>query len=108
MWKAFSPFSARRVAFSLTLLAGAVVLGLVVNLHYPVRDWLFFRYLRVIAFATVFVVACLAAGHAALVRLLRRTLPVAEHVAVAFPIGVLCFFLVAVALGFAKLYGAPF
>ena len=55
--------------------------------HDPPTDWLLLHYLRAVALAALFGVSCLAAGHAALVALLGRTLPLEEHVTIAFALG---------------------
>lgn len=87
-------------------LAGAIALFLVVvGGHDPPGHWLLFHYLRAGALAALFGLACLAAGHALLVRVLNRTLPIEEHVATAFALGVLLFFLSSFGLGLLGLYG---
>jgi hypothetical protein len=48
------------------------------------------------------------AGHAVVVRVLRRLLPLDEHVAIAFPLGVFVFFLASFGFGIVGLYGLPF
>jgi hypothetical protein len=98
----------RKTLLTLLLVAGVLTLVLVVNRHQPISSWLFFRYLRAIALSAVFASSCLIAGHSALVRVLGRVLPLEEHVAVAFPLGVLVFFLASFLFGVFGLYGLPF
>ena len=100
--------SRQRALAASVLLAAVVVLVVLVSRHIPLNRWLFFRYLRAVALALVFSGSCLAAGHALLVRLLGRLLPLDEHLAIALPLGVLCFFLTSFAFGVVGLYGAPF
>ena len=88
--------------------AGVVVFALVVNRHYPIERWMFLRYARAVAFAGVFGGSCLVAGHAVVVRLLKRTLPLEEHVSIAFAVGVLAFFLTTFVAGILGLYGTAF
>src|SRR3954452_16883412 len=80
-------------ASALVIAAGVLVFAFVVQRHQPLGNWLFFHYLRAAVLAGVFSVSCLVAGHAVLVRVLRRVLPVGEHLAIAFPLGVFAFFL---------------
>jgi hypothetical protein len=99
----------RRAAFlTVLLIVGALIFAFVVNRHHPIAGWLFFRYLRAGALAGVFALTCLIAGHSALVRVLGRVLPLDEHVAVAFPLGIPLFFLASFLFGVLGLYGAPF
>ena len=97
-----------KTLLTVLLAAGALVLALVVNYHRPTTSWLFFHYARAIALGTVFALSCLIVGHSALLRVLGRVLPLAEHVAVAFPLGVLVFFLASFLFGVCGLYGLPF
>lgn len=66
----------------------------VVDQHYPIEQWLFWRYAIMWAACALYLVACVSAGHATVRRLLGRTLPVVEHLAVSFGIGLLWFGLV--------------
>jgi hypothetical protein len=100
---------ARRSRYALgVLVASVLVLAFILDHHQPVQDWLFFRYLRATALAGLFALTCLVAGHAITVRTLRRTLPLEEHVAIAFALGILAFFLSSLAFGLLGLYGLPF
>jgi hypothetical protein len=103
-----APLPVRRWLLVAVLLLGVIAFAAVVDGHYPITQWLFFRYLRAAALAGVFSVACLVAGHGVLVRTLRRTLPFEEHLALAFPLGVLVFFLASSGFGLLGLYGPAF
>jgi hypothetical protein len=100
--------STRRALLASSLVAGGLCFALVVHRHDSIGDWLFFRYLRALALATLFGSSCLVAGHAIVVRTLGRTLPLGEHFAIAFPLGVMLFFLVSFGFGLLGLYGGPF
>jgi len=90
------------------VVAGALLFAFAVNRHQPIGDWLFFRYLRATVLAGLFSATCLVAGHGVVVRVLRRTLPLEEHLAIAFALGVLVFFLASLSFGLLGLYGLPF
>jgi hypothetical protein len=95
-------------ALTALLVLAVVLLGYLLGQHHSLGDWLFFRYFRAVLAAAGFGFASLVAGHAILVRVLGRTLPVGEHVAIAFALGVLAFFLVSFAVGIAGGYGTWF
>jgi hypothetical protein len=101
--------TSRTARWLAAVLALAVVLfGYELGLHQPLGDWLFFRYLRAAVAAAVFGFASLVAGHALLVRILGRTLPLGEHVTIALALGVLAFFLVSFSFGMLGWYGRWF
>ncbi|MCU0687707.1 MAG: hypothetical protein MUF34_36610, partial [Polyangiaceae bacterium] len=85
----------------------------VVNDHSPIKQWLVWTYLVCWGVAALFAASCFAAGHRLLLRLVGPSLPVLEHLACAFPLGVLLFqllvFLAGLAglLGPATFYGVP-
>src|SRR5690606_30894359 len=54
---------------------------------YPIQHWLFWRYLQAAALSAALVLACCSSGFLTLRLLLRRSLPLAEHFALAFAIG---------------------
>lgn len=103
-----SPVAARRWSLAALLAAGVVVFVTIVDAHQPIGGWIFFRYLRAALFAAIFAGACVVAGHAVVVRMLRCVLPLEEHLAVASALGVLVFFLVSFLFGVLGLYGLPF
>jgi hypothetical protein len=80
----------------------------VLHRHEPLQHWLALRYARAVLLAVVFSATCLVAGHALLVRVLRRTLPFEEHLCLALAFGVFAFFLTSFAFGILKLYGPVF
>ena len=99
---------ARRVWLAALFAAGVLVFASVVERQQPISGWIFFRYLKAALFAAIFSGACLVAGHAVVVRSLRRVLPLDEHLAVASAVGVFVFFLASFLFGITGLYGLPF
>jgi hypothetical protein len=97
----------RKVALALMLATAAGIFIWQVNGHYALGDWLFWRYLRYWVAAGVWAASCVAAGHSISVRLLRRTLPLREHIVLSFAIGVFAFFLLMFGCGLLHLYGKP-
>src|SRR6478735_3947055 len=83
----------RRLTLSATLLVSAGFLLALFNQFYPVKDWLFWVYLRVWLGAIAFGAACLCSGHWILTRISRSVLPLVEHVAFAFGLGLFAFYL---------------
>jgi hypothetical protein len=87
------------------LVVGALLIGasvLLLNLtgkHYPVKDWLFWIYLKCWGASLLFFLACVLMGNACLVRILHRTLPLLEHFVGSFAIGAFAFFVVELLVG---------
>ena len=98
----------RRGRLAVAVVVGALVFVVAMSRHQPIESWLFFRYLRAALLAALFAATCLVAGHAVVVRVLRRVLPFEEHFAVSFAIGILVFFLTSFVFGLLGLYGVPF
>jgi hypothetical protein len=95
----------RAAALPVVLLLGALYFASVVGAHYPIGRWLFFRYAGAWLASAAFAAACLSSGHAILRRALGHTLPLAEHAAIAFAVGVYVFFLSMMLAGLAGLLG---
>jgi hypothetical protein len=99
----------RRVGLSLTLAVASVGFGVLGNRHYPIRDWLFFRYAGYWILSLLFAAACFSSGHAVVVRVLGgRVLPLFEHLAVSFAAGVYVFALGSMLGGVLHAYGGVF
>lgn len=98
--------TARTIALVGALAAALVHLGLQLDGHRAIADWLVWRYLGYWAAVGLFSLACLAAGHAVTVRLLGKTWPWIEHLTLSFAVGVLLFFLAMFAAGILRWYGA--
>ncbi len=82
------------------LLGGLAAFGEITETHYPIKHWLFWRYLGYWAASLLWLGACLSSGHALLRTLLgRKTLPVLEHAALAFAVGVVLFSLAVFVVG---------
>jgi hypothetical protein len=96
----------RGIGMPLVLAAGTALFLLQMHQHYPIGQWLFWRYASYWLCCALLAVASLSAGHAILVRLLRRTLPLAEHFTLAFAVGVLSFALGWFVLGLLHLYSS--
>ncbi|MCC6552966.1 MAG: hypothetical protein IT372_08090, partial [Polyangiaceae bacterium] len=99
------PTRLRMIGLPAVALFGIVYFGRTVHAHYRVEQWLFWRYAISWLCAIAWSVACLAAGHAVLKRLLGRTLPLWEHGALSFAVGVYVFYVAMQLAGLAGLYG---
>ena len=77
-----------RWAVAPLLVVEAVGLLMWVNQHYPVSQWLFWKYAAIWAVCAVWTVACTSAGHLLLRRL---NLPFREHLLMSLAVGVLSF-----------------
>lgn len=91
-------------------LAAALLLALgiflaVVNRHYPIAQWLAWRYLTVSALALVWAVSCLSAGYFLLDRLRISIATEDVRAVLAFPLGVFAFQTSLFLLGLAGLLG---
>lgn len=84
--------------------AAAFYLGFV-NEFYPVKEWLFFRYLVAWACTLAFVASSLTAGWRLCRRLLPMALPLSERLVISLTVGVLLFFLGVFIAGCFDLYG---
>src|SRR5690348_10464403 len=74
----------RAVALPIVIAAAIVVFGRILHGHYPIQQWLFWRYAEYWLLSAAWAGACVSSGHAALKRLLGRTLPLLEHAVVSF------------------------
>src|SRR5688572_18526995 len=77
----------RAVGLPLVLIGGACAFGVIAHGHYPVRDWLFFRYAKAWALALYWFAGCMSAGYA-LVRRCSPRLAVSEQLVLAASSGV--------------------
>ncbi len=83
----------RSVALAAVLLAGTGFFLAKVGVRTAISDWLVWSYVKCWAAVLFESAACVAAGHALMVRLLRRTLPLHEHLTLSFAAGLYLFFL---------------
>ena len=95
-----------RVLLPILLAGAAWVFVDQVDDHYPIEHWLFWRYATYWIACAYWSLACLAAGHFTVRKLLGRTLPVLEHLATSFAVGLFEFFLGMFLFGAFKLYDA--
>lgn len=98
----------RVVALTLALLLASGVVLVDVHQHYPIQNWLILRYGVYWLLSLVFSASCVSFGFAALRLTLRGVLPVHEQIALAFPLGLLGFFLVSFIAGLLGLFGPVF
>jgi hypothetical protein len=94
----------RRGALAVAVAAATALFLWQVGQHYSIRDWLFWRYLKYWAYTAFWGLACASSGHAILRRTLRSTLPLREHLVLAFAVGVVAFFLGMFLCGLVGLY----
>ena len=80
----------------------------VVNGHYPIRDWLFWLYAEYLLLCAGWALGCLSTGHRVVLRVWGHPLPLVEHVTLAFASGVLVFFLLVFAGGLLGILGPVF
>ena len=95
--------SIRRVMVPLGACAGLVLFGAIVHRHYPLQNWLFFRYLKVWLLVAYWGIGCLACGHA----IASRVAPgwrASERAVVAGALGFFSFFLLMFVGGLLHLY----
>lgn len=99
----------RRLAVPCVLAGSVVGFGRLAHKHFPIGDWLFLHYAGYWLASIFFAAACFSSGHAVLRRALGgRVLPIHEHVAVSFAVGVYVFFLGMFLGGLLGLYGGVF
>lgn len=94
---------ARYVLLLIVLALGTAKLVASVNEHYPVLEWLVWRYSTYFLWSGGFTLACLSAGHRLQKLLFRRIAPISEHLALSMALGVVVFFLSVFLFGIAHL-----
>lgn len=94
----------RRAVVTVLLLLGTFVFLRTVNGHYPIEHWLIWRYAGSGVACVALAASALGLGHVVVRAVLGRALPVFEHLAVTFPIGVFGFQLCMFAAGAFQLY----
>jgi len=87
------------------LLAGFGLFAYLGHEHYPIQKWMFWRYAGYWVACAAFSLCCVSLGHLVVTKLLRHTLPVAEHLSTSFMLGVFGFFLAMFVAGVLQLYG---
>lgn len=90
-----------KIAAPLVVAAAATFFVTFYGEHYPVAEWLFWRYAIYWVSCAVFSAACLSTGYAVLVRLRVSALPFLESLCLSFTVGVTCFYLAMNVLGHA-------
>ena len=103
--------AARRVRAALlplALLGAAAAFVTYVHPHYPIQQWLFWRYAEVWGWCGLFALACLSLGNLASDGLLNGGYPLRERLALALPLGVFGFYLLMFVSGIAGIYSKGF
>jgi hypothetical protein len=85
------PEKARTIGLVATLLAGAALFAVVVGRHYPLEDWLFWRYLGYWVAALFWASCCAASGYSLLTWFLPAGLSMGERLSLGFVVGVFAF-----------------
>ncbi len=98
----------RPAAATVLLLAGALFFLGFAEQHYPLKHWLFLRYLWGWLYALLFLAGSLAAGWRLLDRVVASWLPRGERFVLAMALGVLAFFGGIFVAGLLDLYGILF
>ncbi len=93
------------VVLTIALLAFTWILAHRLNDHYPIEQWLFWRYAHHWFWTMVFTAACLSSGHAVLARLRPYSVPARERLLLAFGAGLFVFATGMFLAGLARLYG---
>jgi hypothetical protein len=89
---------------SAALVIATAILLASVERHYPIKEWLFWRYASYWTAAITLCISCAAGGHAILRRLLPRPLPWLEQLAISQALGIFAFQLALFVLGIFRLY----
>ncbi|HLV67626.1 MAG TPA: hypothetical protein VKY73_17515 [Polyangiaceae bacterium] len=98
---------ARAAGVALVLLAGFVLLGWVGHRHYPIQEWLFFRYAGYWLAVLLWAASSTGVGALLLERVVRVRLRVLEQVSIAFVLGVFAFEWAMFLLGAVQAYRKP-
>ncbi|HKU39803.1 MAG TPA: hypothetical protein VJR89_16700 [Polyangiales bacterium] len=94
----------RRGGVALGLLLATGILLMSVQRHYPIEQWLFWRYAKYWIAALVWSLGCASLGHRLLRALLGQPLPFLEQLAISQALGVFAFQLIMYVLGMLGLY----
>ena len=98
----------RSFAISAVLLLGLAVFAAAMHEHYPLGNWLFFRYLVYWTLCALMAGSCLALGHRIAGWLGGSAVRFSEHLQFSFACGVLAFGLGVFVAGLLGLYGSVF
>ncbi len=98
----------RSWAFALALTAGSWLLLKEVHQHYPIQQWLFWRYFAYWVGSAAFWLLTTAAGDRVVRLVWKRRLPAREHFAVAFALGLLTTATLIFLAGLAHAFGRVF
>jgi hypothetical protein len=87
------------------MLSALAIYAITAHSHYPIQEWLVWRYLLYWLCTATWLLACLAAGHATVRRVVGHTLPIVEQATIGLAVGVLEFGLAMFVAGIFGLYG---
>ncbi len=97
------------IAITAILVIGLVIFARVVRAHYPISEWLVWRYIGYWIGCLAFSLASLGLGHATIKAALRgRSLPLYEHTICGLCIGMLLFEFAVFGVGLLHAYGTAF
>jgi hypothetical protein len=96
----------RSAATLVVLVAATALFAWIVNGHYPLEDWLFFRYAAYWIATGAWLAGTLGVGHLVVTRAFGLRLPTHEAVVTALAVGLFAFELAMLGLGVARAYRA--
>jgi len=82
----------RSIGLSLASVGAIYLFARVVGTHYPVKNWLFWTYLKIWGYVALFVAGSIGGGHLAMSTLGPRFVPLRERVVYTLATGVLVFY----------------
>jgi hypothetical protein len=98
----------RALALVGVIVGATYYFGSFVTKHYPIREWIFWRYARAWGMCIFFSAASLSLGNLCVTKIFRSALPLAEHVATSVGVGVFVFYVSMFVGGVLHLYGPTF
>ncbi|HEY2407769.1 MAG TPA: hypothetical protein VGI10_17295 [Polyangiaceae bacterium] len=107
-WVRWAAPKLRLSAVCLVLLWSVAYFVSVVGPHYPLKDWLFFRYARYWGYSALFALSCVCSGHRLLLWLAPKRRPLLEWLTLSFPLGVLAFYVGVFVFGLFGVLGKAF
>src|SRR5262245_44403888 len=94
----------RSIAVTLMLLGGVVVFGATAQRHYPIQQWIFWRYAGYWAGTLGLAAGWMGVGHLLLRRVFRVRFPLHAHLAISLALGVFAYQVLMFGLGAAHAY----
>ena len=97
-------YFARSIAVTLVLLGGVFAIGRTGHHHYPIQNWLFWRYAGYWLGTLTLAAGWFGVGHLLVKRVFRVRFPLHAHLAISFSLGVFCYQVLLWGLGAAHAY----